>query len=111
VHASEGEPTDEVADNPAENPFVREPRSQRGLRPRGERRANRAADAMPEAALDPAILPPAIGIRAAPEPETVLPESEPGQSVPMTADETPAPKRRGRPRKNPLPEAAATAEG
>ena len=96
VLADVGEPAGETSDNP----FVREPRSQRGLRPRGERRARREADEAPAAALDPAILPPAIGIRpsAEPEAEQIAPETEAS-----------APKRRGRPRKNPLPEATPEA--
>jgi hypothetical protein len=99
VRAEEGEPMGEASDNP----FVREPRSQRGLRPRGERRARRDAEDAPVAALDPMILPPAIGIRAAPELDLDRPEVAPAAEA-----EAPAPKRRGRPRKNPLPE---TAEG
>jgi len=97
VRADEGEPMNEVADNP----FMREPRSPRGLRPRGERRARREAEDAPVAALDPMILPPAIGVRAAPELDLYVPEAAPSAEA-----DAPAPKRRGRPRKNPLPEAA-----
>ena len=96
VRADEGEPIGDAADNP----FVRESRSQRGLRPRTDRRPRREADEAPVAALDPMSLPPAIGVRAAPDPV----EEAPVADVP--AAEAPAPKRRGRPRKNPLPEAA-----
>ena len=82
-----------------ENPFVRGPR---GLRPRRDGRAPREADAsLPvglAVGLDPSILPPAIGIRAEPE------------LVPGPAAEVDAPKRRGRPRKTPLPEAGVPAE-
>lgn len=98
VRADEGEPINEVADNP----FVRESRSQRGLRPRTDRRPRRDAEEAPVAALDPMSLPPAIGARSAPEPEPVV--QAPAAEAP--AGDVPAPKRRGRPRKNPLPEAA-----
>jgi hypothetical protein len=97
MRADEGEPIRETSDNP----FVREPRSQRGLRPRGERRARRDADEAPAATLD-TILPPAIGIRSAADAEAPQVEM-------VAADEAPAPKRRGRPRKNPLPESAPEA--
>ena len=96
VRADEGEPISEAADNP----FVRESRSQRGLRPRTDRRPRRDADEAPVAALDPMSLPPAIGVRAAPE----LIDEAPAMETP--AAEAPVPKRRGRPRKHPLPEAA-----
>lgn len=99
VRADEGEPITDAADNP----FVRESRSQRGLRPRSDRRPRREAEAAPAAALDPMSLPPAIGVRSAPEPETAA--EAPAAEAPA-ATEAPAPKRRGRPRKNPLPEAA-----
>ena len=86
-----------------ENPFVRGPR---GLRPRRDGRAPREVEASPPVdfavdlavGLDPSILPPAIGIRAEPE------------LVPGPAAEVDAPKRRGRPRKTPLPEAGVPAE-
>lgn len=121
VRAAEGEPVG-GAD---ENPFVRDNRGPRGLRPRRDGRAPREADAAPTASLDPSILPPAIGIRAEPElaePKLTEPElTEPERMVPADAPadaafeipyaEAPAPKRRGRPRKTPLPEAAAPAEG
>ena len=81
-------------------PCVRESRSQGGLRPRTDRRPRREADEAPVAALDPMSLPPAIGVRAAPEPADESPNAE------TTTAEAPTPKRRGRPRKNPLPEAA-----
>ena len=98
VRADEGEPIGDAGDNP----FVRESRSQRGLRPRTDRRPRREAEEAPAAALDPMSLPPAIGVRSS--------EPEPAQDTPAveapTAADAPAPKRRGRPRKNPLPEAA-----
>jgi hypothetical protein len=98
IRAAEGEPMG-GAD---ENPFVR---GQRGLRPRRDGRAPREIEAAPPVGLlvglDPSILPPAIGIRAEPEPEL----------VPEPAAAVDAPKRRGRPRKTPLPEAGIPAEG
>ncbi|GEN99452.1 hypothetical protein NSE01_12850 [Novosphingobium sediminis] len=102
VRADEGEPIGDTG----ENPFVRDSRAQRGLRPRTERRPRREAEEAPVAALDPMSLPPAIGVRAAPEPEVV--EETPATAAPAEAADAgaPAPKRRGRPRKNPLPEAA-----
>ena len=100
VRADEGEPIGDAADNP----FVRENRSQRGLRPRTDRRPRREAEEAPVAALDPLSLPPAIGVRAAPDPVEEAPAPAPAAEAP--AAEAAAPKRRGRPRKNPLPEAA-----
>jgi len=106
IRAAEGEP---VGDADA-NPFVRDNRGPRGLRPRREGRAPREAEVAPTVGLDPSILPPAIGIRAEPEPAADV-------DVPVDAafegaeTEAPAPKRRGRTRKTPLPEAAAPAEG
>lgn len=94
VRADEGEPITEAVDNP----FVREGRSQRGLRPRQDRRPRREAEETPVGSLDPMSLPPPIGVRAAPAVEEA--------AVEAPVSETPAPKRRGRPRKNPLPEAA-----
>lgn len=102
VRADEGEPITDAA----YNPFVRESRAQRGLRPRSERRPRREAEEAPAAALDPMSLPPAIGVRAAPEPEPAKEAPAPAPAAEAPAAEAPAPKRRGRPRKNPLPEAA-----
>ena len=124
----EGEPIDKDA---AANPFVPEARGNRGLRPRGgnrfrrdeEAREGQASDAVVadkprtaprEGALDPSMLPPALGprldrddsagdaVRAAPQQI-----SEPSSDA---ADAAPAPRRRGRPRKNPLPVADGTTE-
>ena len=86
---------------PAENPFVREPSGQRGLRPRREDRRPRrdAQDAGGNASnasdaaigIDPSILPPPIAL----------------SPTDLAADDLPpAPKRRGRPRK-----AAASEDG
>lgn len=99
VPAIEGEPIAEVADNP----FVRESRAGRGLRPRTERRPRRAAEDEAPATLDASFLPPSISARSEPEPET----------APAAAEDAPAPapKKRGRPRKTPLPEASEPAEG
>lgn len=124
VRADEGEPMA----GPSDNPFVRDARAARGLRPRGERRAQQEQPAaqQPEEApvaaeepaarpraerrprrepamkkaeaaptFDAAILPPAIGARSEPELPIEAPAAE---------DAAPAPKRRGRPRKNPAPE-------
>jgi hypothetical protein len=103
VRADEGEPVTDVADNP----FIRESRSGRGQRPRTERRPRRAA---PAEGLDPASLPPSIGLRSEPAPVVEAPAPAPAaapaaEPEPAAAAEAPAaPKRRGRPRKNPLPE-------
>ncbi len=76
---------------PPENPFVRENRGTRGLRPRRDDRRPRhddeaAAEGSEPAGLDPSMLPPAIAAKAADASE----------------DEAIAPKpRRGRPRKKP----------
>lgn len=97
----EGEPVTEPA---ADNPFVRDNRAARGLRPRGDRRprssehgnehGQNGAERDAPVGLDPSSLPPPIGVRAEPE----APAADP-------AAEAPAPKKRGRPRKNPAPEA------
>lgn len=100
VRAAEGEPIGDAGDNP----FVRDARPSRGLKPRTDRRRKAADDdgsAEPAPALDPSSLPPAFGARK----ETV--EEAP---VAAAAEEAPAPKRRGRPRKTPPAETAA-AEG
>ncbi len=81
---------------PAENPFVREPRAPRGLRPRrDDRRPSRddsASDSEPAAArFDVSVLPPAIG--GAREDSVAARE----ESVAEAA--APAAPRRGRPRK------------
>ncbi len=93
---------------PASNPFTRDDRGGRGLRPRrddrrprrerddaggddgGDRSGNRGTAQAEQQGLDPSSLPPAIGAtRVEREPE-----------LPMAAEEEPAPKpRRGRPRK------------
>lgn len=102
VPAIEGEPIAEVADNP----FVRESRAGRGLRPRTERRPRRAAEDEAPATLDASFLPPSISARSEPEPEAPAPAAVAAEEAPA-----PAPKKRGRPRKNPLPEASEPAEG
>ncbi|WP_084355766.1 DUF4167 domain-containing protein [Novosphingobium lentum] len=99
-----------------ENPFVRDNRGSRGLRPRTDRRprdengalqdgssnrperndrAQNDRAAQDDHGLDPAILPPAIGARS----------EEPAQPEAVADADVVAPKRRGRPRKNPLPAA------
>lgn len=98
VPASEGEAVIDANDNP----FVRDTRPTRGLRPRTERRprVERERDDAP-AALDPSSLPPSISVRSEPEPVAPV-AAEPAPAA--AADEAaPAPKKRGRPRKNPLP--------
>ena len=79
---------------PVENPFVRDNRPTRGLKPRREDRRPRRDERQDEtpAGLDPASLPPAIGAAA--------PEAEP-----EAGEEAPKP-RRGRPRKKPADDAA-----
>lgn len=107
VRADEGEPVTDGSDNP----FIRESRSARTPRARAERRPRRATSAEP-AGLDPATLPPAIGIRAEPVEEAApapvaAPAAAPeAPAAEPAAEAAPAPKRRGRPRKNPLPESA-----
>lgn len=107
VRADEGEPVTDGSDNP----FIRESRSARTPRARTERRPRRAASAEP-AGLDPASLPPAIGVRAEPVEEAApapvaAPAAAPeAPAAEPAAEAAPAPKRRGRPRKNPLPENA-----
>lgn len=95
---------------PQQNPFVREGRGTRGLKPRREDRRPRrderdapAADNEAPAALDPSSLPPAISAtRAEPEPEAAVESAE---------AEAPAKPRRGRPRRKPLADdAGETAE-
>lgn len=91
---------------PPENPFVRENRGSRGLRPRREDRRPRRAEGESNPAgsnggnhdqdegpamLDAALLPPALASR---------------DDTPAEADDAPAPKRRGR-----KPKAAAESEG
>jgi len=105
VRADEGEPVTDLSDNP----FIRESRSPRGPRQqRTERRPRRSA--VVSEGLDPASLPPAIGVRSEPAAEAPAPApapapaAEPASEAP--AEGAPAPKRRGRPRKNPLPESA-----
>ena len=89
---------------PPQNPFVREPRGTRGLKPRREDRRPRreerdaaSAGDEPPAALDPASLPPAISASRS--------ESAPE----MTDDEAPAKPRRGRPRRKPVADEAGEA--
>ena len=75
---------------PAPNPFTRDNRTVRGLRPRRDRSAPPALEGEPgdegELGLDPSLLPPAI-----------LEGRE--QVIAAEDDEAPAPRRRGRPRK------------
>ena len=139
--AAEGEPIAPAADNPfirdARGPRGRNDR--RGGRradgdaPRPQRNfADGAADAAePAPRFDPSSLPPAIGIRsdsvteaparaerprtlraATAAPASATPVSIP-VSTPVEAAEAPvvAPKKRGRPRKNPLPDAQPASEG
>lgn len=133
----EGEPIDK---HEAISPFVPEPRGNRGLRPRGGNRfrrdeearegragEGRSADAgVPaparmaprEGGLDPSMLPPALGPRLAALDETDHDDdrSDPAQPHQVAetahdvADAGPAPRRRGRPRKNSLPVADSSAE-
>ena len=132
----EGEPIDKDA---AANPFVPEPRGNRGLRPRGgnrfrrdeEARENQVADAGApepvrsaprEGGLDPSMLPPAFGARLIEQDDSEHDDrtavrgdarAEHQQAVEPTleaAEPAPAPRRRGRPRKNPLPVADSSTE-
>lgn len=100
-----GEASDDTSANPyepAENPFVRErePRGNRGLRPRRDdrrpRRDNTPGGEAEPAGLDPTLLPPSI---AAPRDEAE------GRSD----DEADAKPRRGRPRKKPSADDAGEA--
>lgn len=105
----EGEP---LMESPSDNPFVRDNRAARGLRARQagprptERRPRRHEAEAETLGLDPSSLPPSIGPRS----ETL--DLEPASAAPAApapavepAAEAPAPRKRGRPRKNPLPEA------
>lgn len=79
---------------PSENPFVRENRGNRGLKPRRDDRRPRRDERDEGNGFDASVLPPAIGAREEPA---------------APADEAPAaeaPKRRGRPRKAAAEEAA-----
>ena len=91
----EGEP---IEDAPAENPFVRDNRAARGLRPRTERRPRREQAEDGPATFAPASLPPSLGPRAEAESEA------------PAAEEAPAPRKRGRPRKVAAPEAGEAPE-
>lgn len=87
---------------PAENPFVREPRPTRGLRPRREPRRPRgeeaaASDEAP-AGFDASVLPPSLGVAR----ESVA------ETEPVATEEAAAPKRRGR---KPKAAAVVTEEG
>lgn len=109
VPGVEGEPASE---GDSDNPFLRDARPARGLRPRGERRPRRNEQSQGDMlALDPSSLPPAIGVRS--EPEELATASTPApapaaEAAEAPAAEAPAPRKRGRPRKNPLPEAGDT---
>jgi hypothetical protein len=125
----EGEPITAATDNP----FVRDARGQRGrnndrrggrrpdsdaLRPQRNFAEAPAEPAEPAPRFDPASLPPAIGPRSDPVDEappraerprtlraaTAAPVAPPAPApVEAVAADVPAPKKRGRPRKNPLP--------
>lgn len=101
VRAAEGEPIAEAGDNP----FVRDARTMRGLKPRSERRRRDERSEEEAPAFDPSSLPPAFGARR----EEEAPAASVETSAPVE-EAAPAPKRRGRPRKTPPAEAAA-AEG
>lgn len=79
---------------PPENPFVRENRGTRGLRPRREdrrpRRDNDGEGDAPTAGLDPSLLPPAIA-----------PSRDDNGDETVSEDAPPPKPRRGRPRKKP----------
>ena len=122
----EGEPIDKDG---GANPFVPEARGNRGLRPRGGNRfrrdeeardgeaavtgASEAPRAAPrEGGLDPSMLPPALGPRISDRDES-SDRAEPQQATEPAidaAEAAPAPRRRGRPRKNPLPVAEGSTE-
>lgn len=103
----EGEP---IGQDAAPNPFVPEPRGNRGLRPRNNNRFRRDEEDGAPAGLDPSMLPPALGPRSS-EPE-VEHAATPVDDAPASesAEAAPAPRKRGRPRKNPLPAADAAGE-
>lgn len=113
TRGNEAEASDESAEanpyEPPQNPFVRENRGNRGLKPRREdrrpRREERDAPAATDeapAALDPSSLPPAISAsRNEPAPEAA------GEAA--TEAEAPAKPRRGRPRRKPLADDAGEA--
>lgn len=134
VRAAEGEPVAPAADNPFIRPFNGEGRGPRGPRGRNDRfaarqdgpREERAAEPQSPPRLDPASLPPAIGVRSEPEDDAPRPartgrlkiarpapiEAEaPAAPAPVAEEAAPAPRKRGRPRKNPLPETVDGAEG
>lgn len=106
----EGEP---LMDSPSDNPFVRDNRAARGLRARTngprstERRPRRHEGEAETLGLDPSSLPPSIGPRS--DTLDLEPASEaPAAPAEESAAEAPAPRKRGRPRKTPLPEAGDT---
>ena len=125
----EGEPIDKDG---GANPFVPEARGNRGLRPRGGNRFRRdeeardgeaaatgasetARPAPREGGLDPSMLPPALGPRIADRDDSDdgADRAMAQQAAEPTLDATdaaPAPRRRGRPRKNPLPVADSSIE-
>lgn len=97
--AAEGEAV--LPFEPAENPFVREPRPTRGLRPRREDRRPRgepaeASGGEEPVGLDPASLPPAISVAREPD-ASAEPTAEP--------EVAPAPRRRTRRTKPPVDDA------
>ena len=117
----EGEP---IANDAGANPFVPEARGNRGLRPRGGNRFRRDEEAREgeaaavgaseaprpaprEGGLDPSMLPPALGPRITDRDESDAGDrAEPQQAAEPAldaAEAAPAPRRRGRPRKHPLP--------
>ena len=112
-------PSDEgaVAFEPPENPFVREARAPRGLRPRREDRGPRPARAAQDDAdlydnrssgnsqgLDPSILPPPISIQ-----RDDSADDDAGSEV-STAEEAPAPRRRTRRPRPPVDDAGEALE-
>ncbi|MCX7284583.1 MAG: DUF4167 domain-containing protein [Novosphingobium sp.] len=111
VPAIEGEPVVQGSDNP----FVREPRPTRGLRPRTERRprGESAADEAP-ATLDASFLPPSISARTESEAAPVAAPAPAPAATPApeaAAEAAPAPKKRGRPRKVAAVEPGEAVEG